>query len=497
MNRFISQSFSGKLFFDKIFSRGQKNKRIYQMFDLKSSFEIEKITFPLLFPVFLGIGILLGVFFPSEILFIILSIMFVFSIKFGKFSIISFLLLLGFYIAQTGGILKTDLLIDKKFLKSDVDKISFFADVDFIEETHPVMKGMQRIVLKNMSFDQNENLNFIKTAKMTCHSNMLKDIETNDRVRIFGRLLKYKTAAIPGSFDQKQYNSLVGLDATGAVFYIKKVKSLNEQNVKNNFSAARRFLTKSIMKEFQAPANGIAAALLTGDKSAIPTEIRDKFIKSETAHILAISGLHMSVVSAIVFVLFSKIFSYLGLFIKKLNFQTAAAIFTIPTTFVYLGLSGFSPSAVRAFIMTTICFISLIMGKKVLSLRSVSLAAFVILIFDPASLFLVSFQLSFCAVVALISFYENFQNLIQKFYCSKNFITKFFCYIILSIITTIIASLATFPISVSTFNRLSLIGVLGNITAIPLISFIIAPLGIFTILFSKFFHFCQNFWKLP
>ena len=456
---------------------------------IRENLEIEKANFPLFFPVILGIGILLGVYFPLKILFALLLLTFTLSIKFRKYFSICFLVLLGFYIAQTGGILKTDLLINKKFLEKDYDKVSFFADVDFIEETHPIMKGMQRIVFRNISFGPKYNLDYIKTAKMTCHSNMLQNIETNDRVKVFGRLMKYKIAAIPGSFDQKQYNSLIGLDATGAVFHIKKVKTLMQPRMWRSFSYVRRVLTKSRMEKFSAPANGIAAALLTGDKSAIPPEIRDKFIKSGTAHILAISGLHMSVVSAIIFFIFSKIFSYLGIFIKKLNFQIAAAICTIPTTFVYLGLSGFSPSAVRAFIMTTVCFVSLMRGKKVLSLRSVSLAAFIILLFDPASLFLVSFQLSFCAVVALISFYENFQKFLSRLYWHSNIFSKFASYILLSVITTIIASLATFPISVSTFNRLSLTGILGNIIAIPLISFIIAPLGIFCIMLSKLFSF--------
>jgi competence protein ComEC len=426
---------------------------------------------------------------------------------------------LGFYTAQTGGILKTELLSSKRFLEEDCDKSSFFANVEFIEETHPTMKGMQRITLENIKFDNEKtsvrnvsfgllsktevkkDLEFIKTAKMTCHSRMLENINPNDRVKIIGRLLKYKESAIPGSFDQKQYNSLIKIDATGIVFYIKNVFQHEEnRNVKGVFASLRRYLTKTIMTKISKPSNGVAAALLTGDKSAIGPDVRDKFIKSGTAHILAISGLHMSIVASIAFLALLKIALYVNLAIPIINPRKLAAGLTVPITFTYLALSGFSPSAVRAFIMTSIFLISVILGRGAISLRSVSIAAFLILLFDSAALFLVSFQLSFCAVVALISFYENYNETPLRYFSKNSVLNKIFLYLFASILSTLIASLATLPISVSTFNRLSLTGILGNLVALPLISFIIAPLGIICIIFSSFFSFllklieyCLNF----
>ncbi|MDR0744764.1 MAG: ComEC family competence protein, partial [Holosporales bacterium] len=469
---------------------------------------IERDNFPLFLPVILGVGILIGVYLPLTSPPLALYLLIGFSLCFSvllllkNFRIISTIIaisMLGYYVAQTGGILKTELLSNKQFLEKDYDKISFFANVEYIEETHPTMKGMQRITLKNMTFDERENLKFIKTAKMTCHSTMLTNIQPNDRVKVLGRLLKFKIPAIPGSFDQKQFNSIIKIDTTGVVFYIKAVKHKEIPNLYDIFSKLRRYLTKTIMITLSSPASGIASALLTGDKSAITPDIRDKFINSGTAHILAISGLHMSIIASIIFFVLSKILSYLNLILPNINAKKLSAGLSIIITFVYLALSGFSPSAIRAFIMTSICFISLILERGALSLRSVSIAAFLILLFDSASLFHVSFQLSFCAVVALISFYENYKDVLTEYFSSNSYLKKIYAYFISSIISTIIASIATFPISVSTFNRLSLTGILGNLVAIPMISFLIAPLGIICVvcagianIFSKLIEYCLN-----
>ncbi|MDR1390964.1 MAG: ComEC/Rec2 family competence protein [Holosporales bacterium] len=444
---------------------------------------IEKERFPLFVPVILGVGIICGVFFPfldwyPLLIFSSISLLLsVFLIK--KHKILSaciFIFSLGIYISQTGGILRTDLLSQKKFIEKEYDPINFTADVKFIDETHPTMKNMRRITFININFPENPDLAFVKSAKMTCSAAATDNVLPNDMLQIKGKITPYRPADIPGTFDQIQYNSLVGLDTTGIVYKIEKIGK--KKNLLEFFSYIRCFLTKKITSAMKNPAGGIASALLTGDKSPISPEIRDKFINSGTAHILAISGLHMSIVASMLFLIFSKSFRYVENLFYRLNSKTLSAILTILFTFLYLGLSGFSPSAVRAFIMTTIFLISIILGRKALSLRSVSVAAFLILLIDSGSVFLVSFQLSFCAVVALISFYETFQKKLNRLLIKyTKWYKKIFFYVTTSFITTIIASLATSPVSIETFNRLSLSGVLGNLVAIPAISFIIMPLG--------------------
>ena len=454
----------------------------------------ERERFPLFCPVILGFGIIAGVYFPFSYwgeLFRFLSIstsltVILYKYKRKLISLSILLFSLGVYVAQTGGILETKLLPNKQFIDKEYDKLDFTANVGFIEETHPTMKGMQRIVFNNIKMD---DLDFIKTAKMTCSSRALTGIEPRDKVRVFCKLTPYKIAAIPNSFDQLQYNSLIKMDATGIVFNIKRLESNSSKDFMENFSYIRFYLTDAISRNISHPANGVAAALLTGDKSAIDPSIRDMFIKSGTAHILAISGLHMSILSGILFFIFLRFFLYLSLVFPSICPKKFAAIITIPSTFLYLALSGFSPSAIRAFIMTTVALMSITLGRGAISLRSVSFAAFLILLFDSASLFLVSFQLSFSAVLALISFYEKYSSTFSRLAFNTSSWKRPFIYLWSSVITTLVASLATLPISVATFNRLSLSSIFGNLIAIPMTSFIIAPLGIISLVFGYFTNF--------
>ena len=108
--------------------------------EISNSIINEKCRLPLFFPVILGIGILLGVYYPvTTLLYLYIFIFGIIIISFiiFKFYFISkilILFILGFYISQTGGILKTDLLVNKQFITNQYNRISFYADVDYIDE---------------------------------------------------------------------------------------------------------------------------------------------------------------------------------------------------------------------------------------------------------------------------------------------------------------------------------------------------------------------------
>ena len=421
----------------------------------------------LFIPVIIGIGILIGVNYPNwKLLYLYLALA---IFKMGWLRNIILLLAIGFYVAQTGGIFNTTLLTNKRYLATE-QTLPFQAIVKHIDETHPVMRNMRRIIFKDIKFKQN-NLNYIKTAKMTCSIKATNGIQPGDKVSVFGRIVPFKSAVIPCSFDQKQYFTLQGIDTTGIVFKIKKIGQTKYRDI---FSTWRYKLTKNIISKLGAVTGGIASALITGDKSSIPFNVREIFIKSGTAHILAISGLHMSLIATIIYFCLFRILLYVSHCFFKLNPHKTATILTIVLTTGYLMLSGNTPSATRAYIMTSIGLIGLILGRSVISMRNVSFVATLLLLIDSGALFSVGFQLSFSAVVALIAFYERFASLFNRIH-SKNLLMKFSIYVLFSLITTIVATIATTPISIAIFNRLSLGGIVGNIVAIPIVSFLIMP----------------------
>ena len=128
--------------------------------EINNSIMNEKCRLPLFSPVILGIGILIGVYYPvNTLLYLYIFILFIIIISIVfKFNFISktlILFILGFYVSQTGGILKTDLLVNKQFITKQYNRVSFYADVDYIDETHPIMKNMQRISFKNIELINN------------------------------------------------------------------------------------------------------------------------------------------------------------------------------------------------------------------------------------------------------------------------------------------------------------------------------------------------------
>ena len=403
------------------------------------------------------------------------------------------LFVLGFYVSQTGGILKTDLLVNKQFITKQYNKVSFYAHVDYIDDTHPLMKNMQRISFKNIKFINNNQLKFIKTAKMTCPSKVTKNIMPNDTVKLLANLTPLKDGIVPFSFNQKQYYTINNWDTAGIVLNIRKIESRNNYNV---FPYLRRILTSNIINKLGSIDGGITSALITGDKSSIPSNIRDVFVKSGTAHILAVSGLHMTIISSILYLFFFKLMLYLQCLFLCINPRKISACITILLTFFYLAISGFSSSAIRSFIMTTICLISMTLGRGLLSMRNISVSAFIILLFDAGSLFSISFQLSFSAVTVLVAFYTQYKSKFTDLININNrFLKTITIYIVGSLITTIVATIATAPISIATFNQFSVCGILGNIIAIPLISFCIIPIGILCLIGGYHLDFIINIFK--
>jgi competence protein ComEC len=313
---------------------------------------------------------------------------------------------------------------------------------------------------------------------MTCGERMMAKLEPNDIVLVKGRLLPFNPPTIRGAFDARQYYSLVGIDATGVSFYIQKI---GQKEQLFDISSFRCYLTRKILSKVDDEAAGIAAAITTGDKSAIKEEVRQDFIKAGIAHLLAISGLHMNIVAGIVFVTLRKLLACLSLLLGVVSSKRVAAGFTLPVLLSYLAISGFSPSATRAFIMTSIFLTSIILKRSAISLRNVAIAALCVLILDPGALFLVSFQLSFAAVIALVSFYEHYGKRIYLRYAANSFVGKSLFYLRMSVITTIVATIATAPFALATFNRFSFVGILGNMLSIPILSFITVPIGIISL----------------
>jgi competence protein ComEC len=146
----------------------------------------------------------------------------------------------------------------------------------------------------------------------------------------------------------------------------------------------------------------IASALITGKRGALSAPVADAFYVSSLAHVLAISGFHMAVVAGIAFFFIRAILALVPSLASRRPIKKWAAAGALATAAYYLVLSGASVSTQRSFIMIAIALIVVMLDRAALTLRTISVAAFGVLLFTPEAIVHPSFQMSFAATLALI-----------------------------------------------------------------------------------------------
>ncbi len=213
-------------------------------------------------------------------------------------------------------------------------------------------------------------------------------------------------------------------------------------------------------------------ALLLGEQHELPPDLRQYFSASGISHILAVSGLHVSVIATLI---------YLLLFPLKLSASTRRLrpLLTLLIIWVYCAITGLSPSAVRAGVMTSFLLVAELLDRRNSSLNALFAAAFFMLIYNTHLLFQVSFQLSFFAVAAILLFYP-WLNIGGK---SRYYIVRWFSS---SVALSTAAQLGTLPLAVYYFHTIPWLFLMGNLIVLPLLP-IIFGCGLLLLLLSALY----------
>lgn len=209
---------------------------------------------------------------------------------------------------------------------------------------------------------------------------------------------------------------------------------------------------------------GIAYASLFGDKSMLDQKIYESFSVSGTAHLLCVSGLHVGFLVAL-----------LLLFLKRLKLKNRSVLIIITTILLlYSYLCGFSPSVVRASIMSIVLSFSNLIGRDYDNLSSLCFAGCLILVINPFYIFDIGFQLSFASCFGIFLLMPIF----MKFFEKVKFRNKFS----LAFSMTLAVEIATFPIILHNFEKLSFLSLCANIVVIPIFSFLFSLLICFVLI---------------
>lgn len=253
--------------------------------------------------------------------------------------------------------------------------------------------------------------------------------------------------------------------------------SANQRVSLHSLIEKNRYRVNSFIEEnFRKDSGAFVESITTGETGNISEELRDAFNVTGLTHILSISGSHFGIFSVLLFGVFRffinampyRVLQRITVFLTP---SQVAAVFCLPFMLAYLGLSGASIPAVRSFIMISIVLLGLLIGRKGFWLNSLFFAAFVIVVWDPESLFNLSFQLSFLAVLFIGFSVRSGED-------DKKEEIKIVGYIKDASLMTFSASIGTAPLVAYYFHYFSVISPVSNLLIAPLIGFILIPLSV-------------------
>ena len=204
---------------------------------------------------------------------------------------------------------------------------------------------------------------------------------------------------------------------------------------------------------------------------------------SGLAHLLAISGLHIGLVAGLIFFLVRLALACVEPIALRYPIKKIAAGVAVTGAFGYLVISGATLPTQRAFVMVSIVMAAVMLDRTAISLRLVALAAGIILILSPEALLSASFQMSFAAVIALVAVYEYAAPRTAAWRERGGILSsRIAMFVAATILTTVVASLATAPFAIYHFNRVALFGLLANMLAVPMMAMWIMPTGLLSML---------------
>ncbi len=226
----------------------------------------------------------------------------------------------------------------------------------------------------------------------------------------------------------------------------------------------------------------IAAALITGERAGISDEVNQAMRNSGLFHILSISGLHMVIMAGTVFWLVRALLALVPALALSFPIRKWAAACALAAVLGYLLLSGASVPAVRSWVMMSIVLLAVLLDRPALTMRNVALAALLILVCEPETVFDPSFQMSFAAVIGLVALFESRPGRSEASAAGVSLfwrlVHKLRAIIAGDALSTLVATVAVSPFAVYHFHRASYYGVFTNLLALPLVSLIIMPMAL-------------------
>lgn len=308
--------------------------------------------------------------------------------------------------------------------------------------------------------------------------------EPGDRVRLRARLLPPPTPAVPGGFDFQRQSWFAGLGAVGyALGRVEILAPRAEGGFAEAVASVRHGIDRRILAVLDGDRGSLANALVTGLRGGVSEETIAAMRDSGLAHLLAISGLHMSLVAGFVFFVVRAGLAAIPSLALRWQTRKLAAVVALLFAGGYLLLSGATVPTQRAFVMLTLALAAILADRLEMSMRPIAFAALIVLVLTPEAVLGPSFQLSFAAVVTLVAAYEALKRRRERRAAAGlPPASRWLSYPGGLIFTSVVAAVATAPFAAYHFNQAALYSVAANLVAVPVTGLWVMPCGIVALL---------------
>jgi competence protein ComEC len=231
----------------------------------------------------------------------------------------------------------------------------------------------------------------------------------------------------------------------------------------------RAVLAEGVRARIEGDAGGLAAAVMTGDRSGLSQEANEDMRASNLYHLVSISGTHMAMLVAFVFGFIRYGVALIPPLALRVSAKKIAAVVALPIAAAYLVLAGRDMATERAFVMVAVMLVAVLLDRQAITLRSVAIAAFIVLGVRPEALVNPGFQMSFAASVALVAAFGALR--VAPTMARRGWVGA----VGLLLFSSLVAGLATAPFAAAHFNRVAHLGLVANLLAVPVMGMVVMP----------------------
>jgi competence protein ComEC len=305
------------------------------------------------------------------------------------------------------------------------------------------------------------------------------EIAAGDTIRVRALVRPPAPPAYPGAWDLQRDAWFSGHGGSGyALGPVERLAETAPSRPLRLVQRLREVIARRITAVVPGSAGAISVTLLTGMTTGIPLDDHDAFRASGLAHLLAVAGLHIGIVMGWVLA-FSRL-AFAASEYASLHWPTKklAALAALAAGGSYMVLTGMHLPIVRSFAMACLFTVAVLAGRRPVSLRGLALAATALMLLEPEEVPGVSFQMSFSAVLALISGYELLRPALRSVHGDGTWKRRFALHLAALALTSALAGTASAPFGAYHFGRIQVYFVVANMVAVPLTAFWAMPAGL-------------------